>query len=85
MVVIEVVVCNKCKTIGKPVTRYSVRPTGGAETEIAFCAEHDALAEWVATIETVRRPAPATKTPRARKTALRSRITTVEDIEASKL
>lgn len=85
MVVIEVVVCNKCRSVGKPVTRYTVRPGGGAEVELAFCAEHDALAEWLSTVETVRQPAPAAKTRRAaRKNALRSRVTTVEDIEASK-
>lgn len=84
MAVVEVIVCNNCRRVGEPVTRYAVRPTGGAEVELAFCAEHDALAEWLSTDVNVRRTPPTTKTPRTRKTALRSRVTTVGDIEASK-
>lgn len=85
MVVIEVQVCNKCRVVGLPVTTYLVRPAGASEVELAFCAEHDALAEWLTTEENVSPSATIRKSTRARKSALRSRVTTVDQIEASKL
>lgn len=46
MAVIQVVVCDICKVVGKPATEYTVTRKGNdGKLETAFCLDDDPLAE----------------------------------------
>jgi hypothetical protein len=83
MAEIVVQVCDECREVGKPVKTYTVSE-GGRAGEPVLCADDGAVLERFLPKKPAAKKAPARPVKKAARGGTRSRIKTMEEIEAEK-